>query len=240
MTAAGKATAVIAAAGSGERLGADVPKALVEIAGRPMIGWSLDAFTDAESVDAVVVAAPAGFEGRVGEALPEGMAVEVVAGGPTRAESVQAALAAAEGDVVAVHDAARPLVTAELIDALVAKLSGRPDAAGVIAAAAITDTVKRAREPRPATGGVGRGGSTVAATESREHLWAAQTPQVFRADALRGAFAADPERVAAATDEAMLVEAAGGEVLIHPAPASNLKVTTPSDLEIAELLLRRR
>lgn len=240
MTAAGTATAVIAAAGSGERLGADVPKALVEIAGRPMLGWSLDAFADAESVDTVVVAAPAGFEDRIGETLPEGMTAEVVAGGPTRAESVQAALAAAEGELVAVHDAARPLVTAALIDHLVARLGERSDAAGVIAAAPITDTVKRAREPRRATGAAERGGPTVARTESRDHLWAAQTPQVFRADALRQAFAADPQRVAAATDESMLVEKDGGTVLIHPAPASNMKITTPHDLEVARLLLGRR
>ena len=94
----------------------------------------------------------------------------------------------------------------------------RPDAAGVIAAAAITDTVKRAREPRPRAGEFPRGGPTVAKTESRDHLWAAQTPQVFRTDALRDALAADPQRVAAASDDAMLVEKAGGRVLIEPAP----------------------
>jgi 2-C-methyl-D-erythritol 4-phosphate cytidylyltransferase len=176
----------------------------------------------------------------VSDLLPRGTAAEVVSGGPSRAESVNAAMAAVEGDVVAVHDAARPLVTPRLVDDLVAKLEDRPDAAGVIAAAAITDTVKRAREPRPATGEFERGGPTVAKTESRDHLWAAQTPQVFRADALRAALAADSQRVAAATDEAMLVEKAGGKVLIHPAPASNLKVTTPEDLEVAELLLGRR
>jgi 2-C-methyl-D-erythritol 4-phosphate cytidylyltransferase len=239
MTAARKATAVIAAAGSGERLGAGTPKALVEIAGRPMVGWCLDVFVDAESVDAIVVAAPPGFEDRVSDVLPEGAAAEVVGGGPTRAESVQAAMAAVEGDIVAVHDAARPLVTPGLVDDLVAKLAGRPDAAGVIAAAAITDTVKRAREPRPAAGEFERGGPTVAKTESRDHLWAAQTPQAFRVDSLRAALAADPLRVAAATDEAMLVEMTGAKVLIHPAPASNMKVTTPHDLEVAELLLGR-
>src|SRR5215208_3989766 len=132
MTAARKATAVIAAAGSGERLGAGTPKALVEIAGRPMVGWCLDVFVDAESVDAIVVAAPPGFEDSVSDVLPEGAAAEVVGGGPTRAESVQAAMAAVEGDIVAVHDAARPLVTPRLVDDLVAKLAGRPDAAGVI------------------------------------------------------------------------------------------------------------
>ena len=127
-----------------------------------------------------------------------------------------AALERVETELVAVHDAARPLVTAALIDELVAKLVSRPDAAGVIAAAPLTDTVKRAREGRPPGGDVPRGGPTVAETVSRDHLWAAQTPQVFRTQALRDALAADPQRVAAATDDAMLVEKAGGKVLIHP------------------------
>jgi 2-C-methyl-D-erythritol 4-phosphate cytidylyltransferase len=122
----------------------------------------------------------------------------------------------------------------------VAQLLSRPDAAAVIAAAALTDTVKRAREARPATGDFTAAGPTVAQTVSRDHLWAAQTPQVFRTDALRHALEADPERVAAATDDAMLVEKAGGKVLIEPAAAQNLKVTTEADLRIAELLLSGR
>jgi 2-C-methyl-D-erythritol 4-phosphate cytidylyltransferase len=150
------------------------------------------------------------------------------------------ALEAAVSELVAVHDAARPLVTPELIGALVEKLASRPDAAGVIAAAPLTDTVKRAREPRPAKGEFERGGPTVAKTESRDHLWAAQTPQVFRADALREAHAGDPQRVGVATDDAMLVEKAGGKVLIEPASPDNLKVTTPLDLRLAEIMLSER
>jgi 2-C-methyl-D-erythritol 4-phosphate cytidylyltransferase len=179
-------------------------------------------------------------------ALPPGSKVELgpgavaVAGGASRSESVAAAVRLVETDLVAVHDAARPLVTPELIDDLISKLASRPDADGVIAAAPLTDTVKRAREPRPAKGDFARGGPTVAQTVSRDRLWAAQTPQVFRTEALRNALDADPRRVAAATDDAMLVEKAGGKVLIHPAPAENLKVTTPHDLRIAELLLAER
>jgi 2-C-methyl-D-erythritol 4-phosphate cytidylyltransferase len=237
MTAAETATAVIAAAGSGERLGGDIPKALVELAGRPMIAWSLDAFAAAQTVGPIVIAAPPGHEDEVGEAAPDGADIRVVAGGASRAESVAAAVAGVGSGVVAIHDAARPLVTAELIDALIEKLEARPDAAGVIAAAPLADTVKRAREPRPARGEFPRGGPTVAKTESRDHLWAAQTPQVFRTAELRGALDADPQRLAAATDEAMLVEKAGGKVLIHPSPAGNLKVTTAEDLRVAGLLL---
>jgi len=163
-----------------------------------------------------------------------------VAGGASRSESVAEGLERVDAEIVAVHDAARPLVTPALIDELVAKLLDRPDAAAVIAAAPLTDTVKRAREPRPDKGDFPRGGPTVAQTVSRDHLWAAQTPQVFRTAALREALRADPQRIAAATDDAMLLEKAGGKVLIHPSPSANLKVTTRLDLQIAELLLSDR
>jgi 2-C-methyl-D-erythritol 4-phosphate cytidylyltransferase len=178
------------------------------------------------------VALPEGIEGD----LPDG--VRSVTGGATRSESVfNAVNAAPAAELYVIHDAARPLVTAELIDEVVDVLVGRPDAAGVIAATALSDTVKRVREPRRASG-EDRDAFTVAATQSREHLWAAQTPQAFRADALREALAADPQRLAAATDDAMLVEKAGGKVLVHPSPAENLKVTTPFDLRVAELALQ--
>jgi 2-C-methyl-D-erythritol 4-phosphate cytidylyltransferase len=225
------ASAVIAAAGSGERLGAGGPKAFVELGGRPLLEWSLDAFERAECVGLVIVAVPAGHEAAVRDGPV------AVPGGATRSESVAAGLERVETEVVAVHDAARPLVMPRLIDELVGKLLDRPDAAAVIAAAPLTDTVKRAREPRPAKGDFPRGGPTVAQTVSRDHLWAAQTPQVFRTSALREALDTDPQRIAAATDDAMLVEKAGGKVLIHPSSPENLKVTTPLDLRIAELLL---
>jgi 2-C-methyl-D-erythritol 4-phosphate cytidylyltransferase len=210
---------------------------LVEVAGRPLVAWCLDAFAAAESISAIVIAAPPGHEAEIAE-LASGAAV--VAGGEARSQSVANALERVETDLVAVHDAARPLVTAELIDAVIAKLTDRPDAAGVIAAAAVTDTVKRAREPRMAKGEFAHGGPTVAKTESRDHLWAAQTPQAFRTVALREALAGDPQRVATATDDAMLVENDGGKMLIEPAPAANLKVTTPDDLLVAEALLVQR
>jgi 2-C-methyl-D-erythritol 4-phosphate cytidylyltransferase len=230
-TGAQIATAIVAAAGSGERLGAGGPKALVELGGRPMLAWSLDALLAAEAVGAIVVALPPGVDAE----LPEG--VERVDGGATRAESVAAALETVGTELVVVHDAARPLVTPALVDAVLEKLRSRPDADGVIVAAPIEDTVKRASEPRPATGEIARGGPTIEKTESRDHLWAAQTPQAFRTAALRAAYQADPQRVAEATDEAMLIEKAGGKVLIEPAPSSNLKVTTPEDLRIAALVL---
>lgn len=232
---------MIAAAGSGDRLGVGGPKAFVELAGRPLLAWSLAALDSAETIAAIVIAAPPGEEDRAAAVASEaGVVAAVVPGGRARSESVAAGLAAAEAELIAVHDAARPLVTAGLVDEIVAKLDSRPDAAAVIAAAAITDTVKRAREPRPAKGEFPRGGPTIAKTESRDHLWAAQTPQVFRAAVLRDALAGDPQAIAAATDDAILVEKAGGKVLIHPSPPENLKVTTPMDLRMAEALLAGR
>jgi 2-C-methyl-D-erythritol 4-phosphate cytidylyltransferase len=148
---------------------------------------------------------------------------------------VARALARVGSEVVVIHDAARPLVTASLIDSVARRLADRPNADGVIAAAPLTDTVKRSREPR------GEGDEpTIAGTEDRDHLWAAQTPQAFRTAALRDALAADPQGAATATDEAMLIERAGGTVLIEPAPSWNLKVTTTEDLRVAELLLLSR
>ena len=132
---------MIAAAGSGERLGAGGPKAFVQVAGRPLLDWSLDAFRDASSIGEVVVAAPPGQEDSVAE-----RGVVAVAGGAHRSQSVANALALCAGEIVVVHDAARPLITPGLIDGVVEELVGDRDAAGVIAATPVTDTIKQATE----------------------------------------------------------------------------------------------
>jgi 2-C-methyl-D-erythritol 4-phosphate cytidylyltransferase len=214
---------VIAAAGSGQRLGAGGPKAFVEVAGRPLLDWSLDAFRDAGSVDEIVVAAPPGQDEAVAE-----HGVVAVAGGEHRSQSVRNALELCSGEIVVVHDAARPLVTPGLIDAVVGDLAADGEAVGMIAATPVTDTIKQASE-----------GGDVERTLDRSGLWAVQTPQAFRADALREALA-DPDSLPDATDDAMLVERRGGRIVIHPTPAGNVKVTTPLDLRLAELLLRER
>ena len=230
MTPEALATAVIAAAGSGERLGAGGPKGLVELGGRPLVAWSLAAMDAAESIVAAVVAAPPdeveAFERAAAGAAGE-LPVKVVAGGASRSESVAAALAAVDSELVAVHDAARPLVEPELVDAVVTRLAGDAERSCVLAAAPITDTVKDAEA------------GVVTRTLDRSRLWGAQTPQAFRTAALREALASAAS-LEAATDDAMLVEAAGGTVLVHPAPPENIKVTTPLDLRVAELLLAER
>ena len=230
---------VIAAAGSGQRLGAGGPKALVPLAGRPMVEWSIEACRAAGSVRSIIVACPPGHVHELA-----GSDIGVVEGGATRAQSVANALQAVGTELVAIHDAARPLVTPELIDDAIATLVADPDAHGAIAATPITDTIKQAASGTKRAfpiSGMENARLVVRETLDREALWAAQTPQVFRVAALREALAAaDPERVAAATDEAMLIEAAGGKVLIHPSSPENFKVTTPLDLKLAELLLADR
>jgi 2-C-methyl-D-erythritol 4-phosphate cytidylyltransferase len=212
------AVALLVAAGSGERLGAGRPKAFVVLAGRPMLEWSVEALR-AAGIEHVVVAAPPGttWEGDV----------TVVPGGPTRSASVQAALAAAPPDEdVVVHDAARPLVTPEHFRAA---LAGLADADCAIAAAPLTDTVKEAGPDR-----------LVTATLDRSRLWAIQTPQAFRRAALERALDVSEDVLAAATDDAWLVERAGGTVRVVESSPANLKVTTPQDLLIAEHLLADR
>ena len=184
-----------------------------------MISWSLDACLACGSVATVVVAVPAGHE----HGLDGTEGVVTVDGGATRAESVANALRVVRTEYVAIHDAARPLLTAELLEDLVAELAASPDADAIIAAAPVTDTVKKVD------------GDRIAETLDRSVLWGAQTPQVFRTDPLRSAL----ESADSATDEAMLIEAAGGEVLVHDPGVANLKVTTPVDLRVAELLLAR-
>ena len=212
------AVALLVAAGSGERLGADRPKAFVTLGGKPMFQWSLEAMDEA-GIDDVVIAMPREMvvfsaEGAI-----------VVAGGAARSESVRNALEASTGDPVVVHDAARPLAPVELFRRVLAELESS-GADGVVAAAPVADTVKRARD------------GDVVETLDRASLWAVQTPQAFRREALEGALDVDDDVLAAATDDAWLVERAGGRVRVVEGPPENLKVTTPADLRLAEELLR--
>lgn len=211
------AVALLVAAGSGERLGAGGPKAFVALAGRPMLEWSLDALR-AAGIEEIVVAVPEGADAPAG--------CVAVAGGATRSASVRAALAAAPPGDVVVHDAARPLVTPDHFRAALAALA---EADCAIAAAPVTDTIKEA-EP----------GGRVTATLDRSRLWAVQTPQAFRRAALERALDADDAVLAQATDDAWLVERAGGSVRVVESTPANFKVTTAHDLRVAELLVADR
>jgi 2-C-methyl-D-erythritol 4-phosphate cytidylyltransferase len=230
-----RTVAIVVAGGTGVRMGAGMPKALVPLAGRPLVSWCLDALAEAERVDAMLVVGPRGHVSEMRAALGGEHAfaelLDLVAGGATRSRSVLAGLRALPAGVetVLVHDAARPLLQPALADAVVAAVAG---ADGAIAASPVADTVKRA-EP------VGEGQELlIAQTLDRGRLWRAETPQAFRLDALLAAFAGcDASALDAATDCASLVEARGGRVRIVPSLAPNLKVTTPADLDLAAHLL---
>ena len=214
--------ALIVAAGSGERLGASRPKAFVELAGRPLMQWSIDALRAVEAIERIVIALPPG------EPAPEG--VLAVTGGAVRSDSVRRALAAAgDGDTVLVHDAARPLLTPALALAVIDALRADPRADAAVAATPVTDTIKRADAER-----------VVSDTLERASLWAVQTPQVFRREALERALDVPHEELALATDDAWLIERHGGRVLVVPSPPENLKVTTALDLRVAAMLLSER
>jgi 2-C-methyl-D-erythritol 4-phosphate cytidylyltransferase len=214
--------ALIVAAGSGERLGAGRPKALVQLAGRPLVQWSVDALLEVAEIEQVVVAMPAG--------APPPSGVRAVDGGASRSDSVRRALAAtAQGDPVLVHDAARPLLTPMLARAVIAALQRDGDADAAIAALPVTDTVKRVD-----------GTGAVRETLERSELWAVQTPQVFRRHALERALDVPDAELARATDDAWLIERGGGKVIVVTADEENLKVTSPFDLQMAELLLAGR
>lgn len=214
------------------------------LAGKPIVGWSIAAMRAAVCVRSIVVACPPSHVHDLG-----GQDLQVVDGGATRAQSVANALAAVGTELVAIHDAARPLVTPALLEGVVGTLVADPEADGAIAATPVTDTIKQVGTRVEPIGGTTSMLSppeglnmdlVIGETVDRGRLWAAQTPQVFRVETLRRALEADPGQVEAATDEAMLIEAAGGRVLIHPSPPENLKVTTPTDLRLAELLLAER
>jgi 2-C-methyl-D-erythritol 4-phosphate cytidylyltransferase len=217
--------AVVVAGGSGQRFGQ--PKQFADLAGRPVVQWSVDACrTVADTV--VVVLPPDRMDDLFGADL-------AAPGGPTRSSSVRSGLAAVapEAEIVVVHDAARPLAAPALFAAVHDALAdGRAD--GAICALAVADTLKRIEHVS-----VGHDGTVglprVLATVERAGLVAVQTPQAFRAQALRAAHAGDPE----ATDDAALVEALGATVRVVPGDPRNIKLTTPADLAYAEHLLGR-
>ena len=218
----GATWALIAAAGSGERLGIDRPKAFAALGGRPLLAESLERLERCELVDAIVVAAPPDWEEPsilLAEELAASKVVACVTGGTTRAASVAAALAEVpEGAlVVLVHDAARPLVDDGLVKRLLGPLGEGYD--GAVPVLPVADTLKRVRD------------GTVEETVEREGLVAAQTPQAFLAPTLRRAFS---QGLGGATDCASLVERIGGRVAVVDGDPRLLKITTPADLALVE------
>lgn len=222
------AAAIVVAAGSGQRLALDQPKAFALLAGEPLLVHVVRALRASETVARVVVVVAPGRCGDAATALRDhGLAADAVCeGGPTRASSVSRGLdAASDSEVVAVHDAARPLVTPELVDRAVRALVDPWRA--VAPAVPLVDTIKLVDDVL----------QQVVRTVDRRGLWAVQTPQVFGRQTLQRLHARldDP----AVTDDLALVERAGGRVRVVDGDRRNLKVTYPDDLLIAEALLAR-
>jgi 2-C-methyl-D-erythritol 4-phosphate cytidylyltransferase len=216
---------ILAAAGEGSRLGSG-PKAFVELGGVPMFVHSLLAFAEA-NVDGIVVVVPEGLEAEArsaAAAAEPSTLVQIVPGGASRQDSVRVGLETVPADAgtVVVHDAARPLVTAALVERAIAALDR---AAGAVVAVPLRDTLKSVT------------GDVIGETIPRSGVFRAQTPQAFRAEPLRAAHARAAAAGFAATDDAMLLERIGERVVIVPGDERNLKVTTPEDLMLAEALL---
>ena len=217
--------AVLVAAGRGERLGADRPKAFARLGGRPLLAESLERLEDSEWIEGIVVAAPDGWEEPailLAEEIGAGKVSACIAGGTSRAGSVRAGVAEVpeEAAAILVHDAARPLLPSEVIQRVLEPLGEGWD--GAVPALPLTDTIKRGAD------------SAVAETVDRSGLYAVQTPQAFVAATFRRAVARGHE----ASDCAGLVEAIGGRVKLVEGDRRLVKVTTPADLAFVETLLR--
>jgi 2-C-methyl-D-erythritol 4-phosphate cytidylyltransferase len=213
---------VLAAAGRGERLGLDRPKAFAALRGRPLLAESLERLEASDWVEAIVVVAPEGWEEPailLAEELGCGKVVSCVAGGETRAESVRAGVAEVPNDaaVVLVHDAARPLLPEAVIERVLDPLGEGWD--GAVPGVPIADTVKRTRSDE------------IVETVARDDLVAVQTPQAFEAGILRQALRGD---VGSASDCSSLVEAQGGRVKVVAGDPRLLKVTDATDLGLVE------
>lgn len=235
---------VVTAAGSGERLGADRPKALVTVGGASLLQYALERalsvadelvvtapeshLAEAREIASAVVVAAEAHDGRslTGTATPRVQSITVVPGGVTRQDSVRAGIEVlADVDLVLVHDAARAFAPAEIFHDVLRALEG--GAVAVIPALPVIDTIKRADSQMRVTG-----------TVDRSELWAVQTPQGFRRDALARAHASGEGT--AATDDAALVEALGETVQLVPGHEDAFKVTVPRDLALAEAMMAHR
>jgi 2-C-methyl-D-erythritol 4-phosphate cytidylyltransferase len=214
--------AVLAAAGKGERLGSDRPKAFARLGGRPLLAESLERLDGSDWIDQIVIAAPAEWEEPsilVAEEIVATKVHSTVTGGETRSESVRLALEAVPEDAAAVlvHDAARPLLPEDVIERVLTALGEDWD--GAVPTLPLADTIKRVE------------GDRVVETLARDALVAVQTPQAFVADVLRAAFAGD---LSDPTDCSSLVEARGGRVKAVPGDPRLLKVTDEEDLALVE------
>ena len=225
-------TAIIAAGGRGRRFGGGEPKQLLSIGGRSILERSVDAFASHPSVDTIVVALPQELVDDPPAYLrTAAKPVQIVTGGARRQDSVANAFAAAaaQSDVIVIHDAARPFASADLIARTIAAAA---ESGAAVAAVQSRDTVKRTDRASVVPGS----SRTVIETIPRETIYLAQTPQAFQRDVLRRALEIGARDGVDATDEAALVELAGLPVRLVDGEASNIKITTPEDLTLGEAI----
>ena len=223
-------TAIVPAAGSGSRMGGDTPKQYLQVGGIPLLGRTLRALREAGGLDALVLVVPPGQAARCRAEVLEPFDLHVdavVAGGEDRQASVHAGLSAAPAatDLILVHDGARPFVTAEIVREVLAAAS---EVGAAVAGVPLTDTVKRVDADL-----------RILETPRREGLWAIQTPQAFRAGMLREAHARALADGFRSTDDSALLERIGCPVRVVRGSRENLKITTPADILLAEMLLAR-
>lgn len=223
-----RTSAIIVAAGSGLRLGLGTPKAFVAINGILLLSYVLRTIRATDALDEVVLAVPAGTQefarsevNAAGVQIP----VKIIEGGTKRQDSVRLALGftSAESELIVIHDAARPFATPQMFSACI---TAAAESGGAILAIPVADTLKRVED------------GIVVSTIPREGLWQAQTPQVFRRELLiRGHEAAITGRIIV-TDDAHVCERLGAKLQVVPGSASNLKITTPDDLRLGEMIAR--
>ena len=229
-----RVVAIVCAGGSGERLGLAGGKQLALVAGRAVLAWTIEALDATSEVDHIVLVCPASRVEEYRAAAIDSVApttpVTYAASGPSRQASVAAGIAVAppEAEILLVHDGARPLVTPEIVVSTIAAVEGDPLAAGAVVGQPAIDTLKIAD------------GSVIVETPDRSKYWAVQTPQTFRAQALRAAYAQAEEDGFVGTDDAAIVEHAGGRVLLVEGPRDNIKVTVPEDAVFVEAVLKQR
>lgn len=230
----GDVCAVIVAGGSGQRFGNPGGKQLIDAAGRPLMTWSLLAFDAAPSVGHIVVVCPAErteeVRRRAVDPFDLTVPVSFAPAGDTRQDSTRSGLAEVPEtcDFVAIHDGARPLITPEVIEGAVRVLCEDAELDGVVCGQPAVDTLKLVED------------GMILDTPDRSRFWTVQTPQIFRVEALRRAEDVVRAEGFVGTDDASIVERAGGRVRCVEAPRDNLKVTLPEDLPLVEFLLSSR
>jgi 2-C-methyl-D-erythritol 4-phosphate cytidylyltransferase len=221
---------VVVAGGTGHRFGGPIPKQYLDLAGAPILAWSMAAFERAESVDHIIAVVPESDLFMVSETIVDAYNLRkvrrVVPGGRNRQESTAHGLDAVEDreGIVLVHDGVRPFISDDVITRTIASVR---ESGSALAATQVTDTIKRVEN------------GSVAETVPRESLWAAQTPQAFTIDLLRRAMELAVSDDFEGTDEAQLVERTGHQVSIVPGELTNIKITNREDLERAELIASR-